>query len=51
MDGRETAARVFGVAVALATMAAAWTAIRWPAPAISITLGYLAYRLARPRAD
>jgi len=46
-DGRETAARLLGIAVALAVMTAAWQVIRWPAPAISVTLGFGAYLLAR----
>lgn len=47
--GRERAARVLGVVVALLAMGAFWYVIRWPAPAVSIVLGYLGYRLVRPR--
>jgi EamA domain-containing membrane protein RarD len=48
-SSRERTARFLGVAVALAAMALATWAIRWPAPAVSIGLGFAVYLLARGR--
>ncbi len=42
-------ARLLGVAVALAVMAGASLAIRWPAPGIAVALGFGADLLARGR--
>lgn len=45
--GREGRARAIGAAVALASMTLAWLAVQWPAPGISLAVGYGAYRLVR----
>ena len=44
---RETASIVVGAATALAAMGCFWMAIGWPAPAISVAVGWIAYRLVR----
>lgn len=45
---RETTARMVGTAVALLAMFAAYRVIGWPAPAVSVALGFAAYWLLRP---
>jgi hypothetical protein len=47
-ERRERWARILGVTVALAAMALATFAIRWPAPGASIALGLAVYLIARP---
>ncbi len=44
---RERRARVLGVAAALLSMAAASLAIGWPAPGVSVALGFAVYFIAR----
>jgi hypothetical protein len=46
---REIAARLAGAAVALCAMALAWRLLGWPAPAVSVALGFGAYLMARAR--
>lgn len=48
---RERNARILGVAVALAFMAAAAFLIRWPAPGVAGLLGFAVYLVARRRGD
>ena len=44
---RETASIAVGAATALVAMGSFWLTIGWPAPAISVTVGWVAYRLVR----
>ncbi len=48
-DSRERRARILGVATALAAMAIATWWVRWPAPGVSVALGFGVYVLARGR--
>jgi len=47
----ERRARILGTAVALAAMFVATWVIEWPAPGVSLALGYVAYRFTRGRED
>jgi len=47
---RERVARLVGVGVALLAMILAWRSIGWPAPGVSIALGFGAYWLTRAAA-